>query len=91
MQPTVLVRHPELDPDGKLDPARVSTRAFEKLYEPKGWRVVGDDGEYLKGKALKEALVPPVEDAPLEPLPGESPANPYPVANPEAISNSPEA
>lgn len=49
-QPTVLVRNPDLDPEGKLDPARVSSRAFEKLYAPKGWRVVSDDGTYLASR-----------------------------------------
>lgn len=40
----VQMRHPDLDPDGTGDPARVSTEAFEQLYQPKGWRIVTDDG-----------------------------------------------
>lgn len=43
-QPVVQMRHPDLDPEGRFDPARASSRAFEKLYAPKGWRLVTDDG-----------------------------------------------
>lgn len=46
-QPLVSVRHPDLDPEGKLDPARVSARAFERLYQAKGWRIVTDDGTFV--------------------------------------------
>lgn len=41
---TVYMRHPELDPENKLDPARAGRKAFDRLYAPKGWvEVTGED------------------------------------------------
>jgi hypothetical protein len=62
-QPTVQIRHPELDPDSKLDPARVSSRAYEQLYKDKGWRVVTDDGVTVPTQEEIGSLTGPELDA----------------------------
>lgn len=66
-QPTVLMRHPEIDPEGRLDPATASSRAFEKLYRDRGWRIVDNDGRYVPTREEIEAMTGPQLDELLGP------------------------